>query len=236
MNIETYIKQYDIFLKENEVKKRFNSITNEQYILNEDTPDLTGGPKFDRHYVYSLAWASRILSQIKPSKHIDISSQWTWGTIMSAFIPFEYYELRPIEIHLDNYESKKGNVLCLPLEKNSVESISSLHVIEHIGLGRYGDELDYDGDVKAVNCLQDVTKIDGNILYVVPLGNTARISFNAHRVYTYKQVIEMFSKCELQEFSFINFEGNNGIIKNANEKDIGIEHYGCGCFWFRRNK
>ena len=45
-------------------------------------------------------------------------------------------------------------VLILPFEDESVESLSCMHVVEHIGLGRYGDILDPDGDSKAISELK----------------------------------------------------------------------------------
>ena len=34
-----------------------------------------------------------------------------------------------------------------------------MHVVEHIGLGRYGDHLDADGSVKAINEIKRVLNI-----------------------------------------------------------------------------
>ena len=45
---------------------------------------------------------------------------------------------------------KKGNILNLPFSDYSINSLSSICVIEHIGLGRYGDQLDQFGTEKAV--------------------------------------------------------------------------------------
>jgi hypothetical protein len=59
-----------------------------------------------------------------------------------------------------------------------------MHVIEHIGLGRYGEALDPDGDLKAIRELVRVLAAGGNLLVVVPVGRP-RIQFNAHRIYDY---------------------------------------------------
>ena len=49
-----------------------------------------------------------------------------------------------------------------------------MHVIEHIGLGRYGDKFDYDGDLKAIKELKRVLAVGGNLLFVVPIGKEAK--------------------------------------------------------------
>ena len=76
-----------------------------------------------------------------------------------------------------------------------------MHVVEHIGLGRYGDPVDYDGDLKAIAELQRVLAPGGNLFFVVPVGQP-RIMFNAHRVYSLRtDFVEAFNTFELKEFS-----------------------------------
>ena len=58
----------------------------------------------------------------------------------------------------------------LPYKKNSVEALSSLSVIEHIGLGRYGDEVDYYGMQKAIDEIKRVLAFNGMILIAFPVG------------------------------------------------------------------
>ena len=38
------------------------------------------------------------------------------------------------------------------------DSISSLHAIEHFGLGRYGDPIDYYGHIKAISNITKMLK------------------------------------------------------------------------------
>ena len=58
----------------------------------------------------------------------------------------------------------KGSVLDLTFEDNSIESLSSLCIVEHIGLGRYGDIIDSFGSEKAINELKRVVKLGGTII------------------------------------------------------------------------
>ena len=52
---------------------------------------------FDRHYVYHTAWAARVPAATRPARHVDISSSLYFCSIVSAFLPVEYYEYRPGE-------------------------------------------------------------------------------------------------------------------------------------------
>lgn len=198
----------------------------------EDTPKTP----FDTHYFYHTAWAARIIAKTQPKKHIDISGILYFSGLLSAFIPVEFYDYRPAPLKgLSNLTSSEANLTNLNFATNSVESISCLHVNEHIGLGRYGDAIDPDGDLKAINELKRVTAIGGNLLFAVPIGKP-KIVFNAHRIYGYSQIIKYFEGFELKDFSLIPDNAmQTGIISNATEEESDKQNYGCGCFWFKKN-
>jgi len=107
-----------------------------------------------------------------------------------------------------------------------------MHVVEHVGLGRYGDPLDPEGDLKAMAELRRVLEPGGNLLFVVPVGQP-RVMFNAHRIYAYEQVMEAFGDLLLQEFSLIPDSGPPRIEIVADPTQVANMHYGCGCFWFK---
>jgi ubiquinone/menaquinone biosynthesis C-methylase UbiE len=193
--------------------------------------DNTEKTKFDAHYIYHPAWASRILTKTKPEKHIDISSTLHFCSIVSAFIPVEFYDLRPAKLNLNNLISKEENIINLHFKDNSIKSLSCMHTIEHIGLGRYGDELDPNGDLKAINELKRVLAKEGDLLFVVPIGKP-KLMFNAHRIYSYDQILEYFKDLKLQDFSLITDKGE--FINNSNKTTADNQNYGCGCFWFKK--
>jgi hypothetical protein len=186
---------------------------------------------FDQHYVYHPAWAARILAKTLPAYHVDFSSILSFGSIVSAFIPVKFYDYRPAELTLSNWESGFADLNNLPFESNSQPSISCMHTVEHIGLARYGDPLDPLGDLKAIDELKRIVMPGGDLLFVTPVGQ-ARIEFNAHRIYSYEQIVEYFSPLQLKEFSLIPDAG--GLIQNADPALVKQQQYGCGCFWFKK--
>lgn len=196
--------------------------------------DKTKTTGFDRHYIYHPAWAARILAETNPAEHIDISSTLNFATMLSAFIPVRFYDFRPADVSLSNLKSLAGNIVDLPFENNSVRSISCMHVVEHIGLGRYGDPVDPDSDLKAIKELTRVLATDGNLLFVVPVGKP-KIMFNAHRIYSYEQVIEYFTGLKLVSFALISErQEDGGLNYDATGNDVAAQDYGCGCFWFKK--
>lgn len=203
------------------------------YRINPQIKDRTTTTEINYHYIYHPAWAARILHNINPKKHVDISSILYFNVIVSAFIPIDFYDFRPANISLDNLFCGKEDLLNLSFPDDSIESISCMHTVEHIGLGRYGDAIDPDGDVKAIKEIKRVVAPGGSVLFVVPLSGNPRIEYNANRVYSYKQILGMFGGFDLKEFSLIVQEGDEpGIIINASEEIADEQNNGCGCFWF----
>jgi len=188
---------------------------------------------FDKHYIYHTAWAARKLKDIYPEQHVDISSYTYFSTLISAFIPVKFFDYRPALIKLDNFSSEHTDITDLSFATNSISSLSCMHVVEHIGLGRYGDPIDENGDIKAISELKRVIAVNGILLFVVPIGSP-KIMFNAHRIYSYDQIISYFSGFELKEFALIPDSSDETLIINATKKQADLQQYGCGCFCFQK--
>lgn len=211
--------------------RRFELSWEDRYPCLDDKTASTG---FDRHYVYHTAWAARVLARQTPQTHVDISSSLYFCSIVSAFIPVKFYDYRPADLQLGNLTSEAADILALPFADGSVPSLSCMHVVEHIGLGRYGDPLDPEGDLKAMRELARVLAPGGTLLFVVPVG-APKVMFNAHRIYSYAQIKSHFDGLELREFALIpDSPQDGGLIYDAPGEMADAQAYGCGCFWFRR--
>jgi SAM-dependent methyltransferase len=191
--------------------------------------DKTIATNFDRHYIYHVAWAVRKVLEIKPIFHTDISSSLYFSSTLSASIPVKFYDYRPAQIKLSNLDSYSADLTELPFPDESLASLSCMHTVEHIGLGRYGDPIDPNGDLKAIKELKRVLAKNGSLLFVVPIGKP-KIEFNAHRIYSYQMIKDLFSDLELREFYFIPESGSPSL--NEKEEAANKSTYACGCFWF----
>lgn len=223
---------------------KFNSLSNSVGVENKFNAkltniypiflDKTATHGFDRHYIFHTAWSARIVKKINPQFLVDISSSLYFSAIVSAFIPVKFYDYRPAELSLSGLTSKQGDLMRLPIEDNSLDCISCMHVIEHVGLGRYGDPVDPNADYIAIKELIRVTKPGGHIIYVTPVGKSA-VKFNAHRIYSFEQILERFPGCEVEEFSLIQDDAIGGsIITNADPMLVSKQLYGCGLFHFKK--
>lgn len=192
--------------------------------------------QFDRHYTYHPAWAARILASLCPERHIDIGSDLRFVANVSAFVPVDYYDYRSPSLALDGVYEGVADLCRLPFADRSVKSLSCMHVVEHVGLGRYGDSVQPDGDLKAMSELARVVAPEGNLLFVVPLGSP-RIEFNAHRVYAMEMITEQFEQFELIQFSLIPDDpADGGLVPDPKPELLARQRYGCGCFWLRKKK
>lgn len=193
----------------------------------------TAHTPFDRHYVYHTAWALRRLLAHRPPAHVDVSSSIYFVAIGSAAIPMTHFDYRPPQLELPNLECRPGDLLQLPLAAESVGSLSCMHVLEHVGLGRYGDALDPLGDVKGARELSRVLSRGGRLYFVAPVGRR-RVCFNGHRVYDFDTVSGLFPSLTLEESALIPDTASTGIVDNPAPALIDAQDYGCGCFVFRK--
>jgi hypothetical protein len=232
-NTQQKLKKFDaefhIFQSLNKKNSRFPCHWADRYPCLEDA---TANTDYNRHYVLHPAWAMRILAKTKPDLHFDISSTLRFVAQLSCILPVKHYDYRPPLLSIDNLECGQVNLMDLPFPDNSIKSLSCMHAIEHIGLGRYGDPLDSDGDIKAASELARVLAFDGNLLFVVPVGSS-KIAFNAHRIYSYRQALDLFPTLQINQYALIPDSHDTGdILYNASEALTDSQFEGCGCFWF----
>jgi SAM-dependent methyltransferase len=150
-------------------------------------------------YFFQDTWAARKIFQLKPSHHYDVGSSVMTMGILSQLVPTTMIDIRPIELTLAGLSFEKGSILDLPFATDTIESLSSLCVIEHVGLGRYGDEIDPRGSEKAVSELKRVLRTGGSLFLSVPVDSRVRIYFNAHRAFTRDYLVQLFDGLEIVE-------------------------------------
>lgn len=187
----------------------------------------------DMHYVTQAHWAtSRVLDRA-PHHHVDVASQTEFVAMLAAHVPVTTVDVRPLDLGLPNLEVRVGNVTALPYPAGSVPSLSCLHVLEHVGLGRYGDDIDPAGTEAGATELARVLAPDGTLLVSLPIG-APRVEFNAHRVHSVAGVIELFPELHLESLSVVDDDGQ--LHWDASPEDPRWQSlaYGCGMFEFRQ--
>jgi hypothetical protein len=187
------------------------------------------------HYFHQdLLVASKIFLN-NPIRHIDIGSRIDgFVAHVATFRKIEIFDIRPIVSKIDNIIFTQADLTLLPDSlKECCDSLSSLHAIEHFGLGRYGDTIDLDGHLKAINNLHQMLKPNGKFYLSVPIGKQ-RIEFNAHRVFSIKYLLQILvDKFTIEAFHFVDDKGDlfeNAILSEESIKTNFSCFYGCGIF------
>lgn len=192
------------------------------------------------HYFHQDLFVARKIFNNNPVRHIDIGSR-TDGFVahVAVFRKIEIIDIRDQNSKVGNILFRKADLMQLPDDMiNSCDSISSLHTIEHFGLGRYGDPIDYYGYQKALDNITKILKAGGKFYFSVPIGKQ-RIEFNAHRVFSVGFLLkELGNNFTVNSFSYIDDKGD--FYENVELSVIEIDKnygcfYGCGIFELTKN-
>jgi len=185
------------------------------------------------HYFFQDLWAAQSIFERQVKEHVDVGSR-VDGFIahLLIFCHVVYVDLRPLEAEVENLEFRQGSIVQLPFSDGSVTSLSCLHVIEHIGLGRYGDPVDPNGHQLAARELARVLATGGKLLLATPVGRE-RVCFDAHRIFDPQTIVEAMQPLNLVEFHLIDDQALS-IIKNASFDAARRCEFGCGLFVFTK--
>ena len=192
------------------------------------------------HYFHQDLFVAQKIFQKFPVRHVDIGSrQDGFVAHVASFRAIEIIDIRPQPSEVKNVIFRKADLT--KLDKDLIEysdSISSLHAVEHFGLGRYGDALDEEGHLKAVDNIHKMLKVNGTFYFSVPIGEM-RIEFNAHRVFSIKYLVAWLTQSfKIEEFAYVDDEGLlhtsiplEDLMSDSN--NLGC-HMGCGIFILRK--
>ena len=161
---------------------------NLQPCLDENSPQTP----IDKYYFYQDTWAAQKIFEINPCRLVDIGSTALLVGIISQSIPTISVDVRPLPVSLPGLTCISGTIKDLPFKGNRVELVSSMCVIEHVGLGRYGDDLDTLGSIRAIKEISRIIKQGGSVLFSVPVSHSTQLSFNAHRIFSKREILDLF--------------------------------------------
>lgn len=138
---------------------------------------------------FECEFASEQVRRCAPGTILDVGSYRAWLAGLMAHYRVTTVDVRERHSDLANETCVTQDVRYLTLESESVDMVTTLHTIEHFGLGRYGDEFDPDGDCKAVKSLLHMIRPGGRFLFSVPVtAGTPCLAFNSHRIYSLDMV------------------------------------------------
>ena len=196
----------------------------------------TAGSDFGHYYHQDLYIAKQVYCA-KPDLHLDVGSRIDGfiAHLLAFGQPTILGDVRPIYGRDENLSSVYFNLGDdLPVGNfEKYNSISSLHVIEHVGLGRYGDNIDPYGHIKAIRNLAARLMTHGVLYLSFPISKKSRIEFNAHRVISIPESLDIFAQLGLEVLNFAYVDDSGCLQQPSNLAEIDITNtynlnYGCG--------
>lgn len=186
---------------------------------------------FEVHNFFQEPWLFERVMKNRPEQHVDVGSTYTLCGYLSKIVKTTFVDIRPLDITLKNLTIVAGDILKLPMSDNSIDSLSSLHTIEHVGLGRYGDDINPKGMEEACAELSRVLKPGGRLYVTTPIGFD-RVCFNSHRVTSVPNIIKYFNNLKLEEFSFV--DDTRKFHENVQSSASDGSQYSLGMFVFTK--
>jgi Caenorhabditis protein of unknown function, DUF268 len=167
------------------------------------------GSAIGAYFHGDLLVAQRVFDR-RPMRHADIGSRIDgFVAHVAAFRQIDVFDIRPLRSEVTNIVFKQID-LTKSVDADLVESydsVSCLHALEHFGLGRYGDDLDYLGYLKGFQAITRLVSPGGTFYLSVPMG-PQRIEFNAHRVFCLPYLRQMCAPLyQIGRFSYVDDAG-----------------------------
>lgn len=201
----------------------------------------------DSHYFYQDILAASKIIERHPNNHMDIGSRIDGfiSHLLAAGIETTVIDVRPLSVWEMGFGIPKLNFVqtdatnLIGIQDNSVESLSSLHAVEHFGLGRYGDEVNPLACFEAMHSLERVLAYGGILYFSVPVGREEKLMFNGHRIFSPATIIQTMGNLQLIELYIIH---DSAISRYSREEALGEQYaghiggYDCGIFIFTKNK
>jgi SAM-dependent methyltransferase len=183
------------------------------------------------HYFLQDLWVARALWHARPERHLDVGSRLDgFVAHVLTFMAVDVVDIRPMGDVVDGLTFIQDDATTLSTFADaSVGSVSCLHAVEHIGLGRYGDPVDPSGSERAMASLARILRPGGTLYFSVPVGRP-RVEFNAHRVLDASEVVARFARLGLTLERFTLIDDRGALHEAAAPEDATGADYSCGIF------
>ena len=192
------------------------------------------------HYFHQDLWVARRIFERNPNNHVDFGSRIDgFVAHVASFRSIQVGDIRP----LHSPHESIGYFQVDLMKPDSVidgmtDSASCLHALEHFGLGRYGDPIDYQGWSKGLRSLTRVVAPGGYLYLSVPISTDERVEFNAHRVFSIPTIHDAVQEAfEISEFVYVDDHGDLhthvAIADSFYSSSFGLAH-GCGIWELRK--
>ncbi len=189
-------------------------------------------------YFHQDLLVAGFVNKNKPKRHIDIGSRIDgFVSHVASFRKIEVIDIRPLEIKSHKNIKFIKCDLTSDIKLPKTDSLSCLHAIEHFGLGRYGDPININGHLIALNKLINMVESKGILYISFPIGRKNEVHFNSQRVFGARMITDLNivkEKLKLIRFDYVDEYGHL-ILKSNLKEFLSNNIYGCGIYTFKKN-
>jgi SAM-dependent methyltransferase len=239
MPLSLFLTKMPAFLKEYKAIKQQAAHSRELFPFSRLYPCLQEKNQqsgiLAEHYFYQDLHVAQMIFRNNPARHLDIGSR-VDGFVahVASFRDIEILDVRDLHINSRSIRFTRADLSAKDFALTDYcDSLSCLHALEHFGLGRYGDPIDYEGHLIGWGNMKRLLRTGGKFYFSVPIGEQ-RLEFNAHRVFSLSYLIQLIEPSYfIDSFSYSNDSGD--FIAGAALDEAAIRgnfgcHYGCGIF------
>lgn len=199
-----------------------------------DFYDQAGSAK--GHYFWQDMLTAQWIHKNEPARHLDVASRIDgFVAHLLCFRDVDILDVRPLETSIPGLRVLLGNAQeDIASLHGKYDSVSSLHSIEHFGLGRYGDPLDPNGHIKGIINISKLVEADGYLYLSFPIGRS-EIQFNSQRIIQPEWPIEALPHFSLEDFVLIPWKSEPIYGLSPSDLDLSLDGL-CGLYKFKRIK
>ncbi len=195
-------------------------------------------------YFWQDLLVARLIFEAKPEKHVDVGSRLDgFVAHVASFREIEVFDVRPISTAIPGVTFYQADMMSSEAISSlfSVggycDSLSSLHALEHFGLGRYGDPINPQGYAAGFANMAGLLKPGGVFYLSTPVGKE-RVEFNANWVFDPYTILRCAEVNGLVLERLTVFGHDAGLREvNANPAELSMlakQHYQLGLFVLRK--
>jgi SAM-dependent methyltransferase len=197
-------------------------------------PNLRG----DRHVEYS--WIVANLPS-GPGRALEFGCANSWLALAAARRGFDTVgiDLTPVEwfYTYPGLRFIQTDLFNLDLGLSSLDLVINCSTVEHVGLARYGDAANCDGDLAAMGRLRQLIKPRGVMLLTIPVGQDATV-VPLHRIYGQRRLPQLLQGFAIERKEYWTKDKENRWVRLSEDKALAQEHtrysYALGCFVIRK--
>jgi SAM-dependent methyltransferase len=176
------------------------------------------------------AFASRHFQRLSPERTLDVGSYRHFILGLLAHASVTTIDVRPRRPISPREEVVTCDAKALALPSGSFDMVISLCAIEHFGLGRYGDDIDFEADTKAMREMARVLRPGGRLVFSTTItAGTPQIVYNAHRIYSHAQIQALCTSLLVEDERFYSHALGRTCEKKelSRAREVWDVYFGC---------